>query len=242
MNKYKRKFRIDGGVSVAAGGFGGTIGGTSAPAGAASSSGSSSGSTTSATIPGGSSGSGSGNQSSGGTSGSSTGIVVSFDNNGNGGGSSTDAGGITAPAYNSNSGNGYIPNVSNNEEEFVLIDGIEEAIATEDLITAIMLYYNLDSVEGVDVGLLSADPSFVQYLKKKVKRASKKKLSLADLLKQEPDNTEGDEEEETPGQINTSNTWTLFGVTMKKNYWLFIAGGLVLLLTTIVTLAITKKK
>lgn len=39
-----------------------------------------------------------------------------------------------------------------------------------------------------------------------------------------------------------ANTWTLLGVTMKKSWWLFIGGALALLIITIITLAIAKKR
>ncbi len=68
---------------------------------------------------------------------------------------------------------------------------------------------------------------------------TKKKTKIAD---EEP------EEEPTPQQPvaeepqQPANTWTLLGVTMKKSWWLFIGGALALLIITIITLAIAKKR
>lgn len=236
--------RMDGGtVSVGAGPGAPIAGRTTAPASGGGSSsntsGTSSGSSGSST---GSSAGASGSVIGGGSTTPSSGEVLIVDDNPSAGISNETLAPVETPSSGGNNRNSTYT-----IEAGVVTFSDGDSITTGDLVAIIQDYYHVEKVDDSRIASALDDPDFLAYLKKKIKRKKMKPITLNDTKQGAMQAfgslaPNGETDEPAAGVPDTSDSWTLLGVTMKKGYWIFMAAGLAMLLFILAIVAILKRK
>ena len=114
------------------------------------------------------------------------------------------------------------------------------SVSITDLTTLIGDYYGKDRL--MSVGMALSDPDFLAYLRQKIKKKKAQKGGDELPFGQRESGTPSSEVPDPSGSSLVQDSWTLFGVTMKKGYWIFMAAGLILLLIILAIVALLKRK